>query len=62
MIPGNQLVGCLDCRFPAFLTSDQLVRRHTGGRVQEAHVVMIHGNLLVDSLKEVVNLNLSRLL
>ena len=62
MVSGNQLVGCLDCRLPAFLTSDQLVCRHTGGRVQEAHVVMIHGDLFVNSLKEIVNLNLSRLL
>ena len=60
MITGDQLVCCLDCRFPALFAAGQLISCHAGGRIEESHIVMIHFDLIVDTVQKALYLNLAR--
>ena len=60
MITGDQLVCCLDCRFPALFAAGQLISCHAGRRIQKSHIVMIYFDLIVDTVQKALYLNLTR--
>ena len=51
-----QLIGGQQGGLAAGLAAGELIGRHAGGRVQEAHVVVVHVDLALDAVQEAVHL------
>ena len=57
LVTGQQLVGGGNGGFFAGLAAHQLPRRHAGGAVQKAHVVVVHLHLAGNAVRKAVHLN-----